>query len=446
MGHMHLTRRTMLRGSAAGLVSLASAPALVRPALAQQNFDWKKHAGTELDVILIKTPRNDLVVNYLKEFKALTGIDASVELIPEQQYRQKLVIEFSSNRPTFDVAELTLTVQKRLAGKGRWFDDLKPMIADPSLTSPDFDFADFSKGAVESATQVDGRMDSLPVALDYFFLYYNKALFEAKGVQPPKTMDDMAEVARILHDPSKGVAGFVARGLKNANVPVWTSLLFGEGIDPITPDMKLMTTTPEAVRSGKLYQTLLGKYGPTGVAGFNWNECQTTFAQGYAAMWLDSTAWAKSLEDPKTSKIVGKVGYMTIPPGTKSEASGTFASGIGIASASRKKAASWLFLQWAYNKQNQIRLLQTGAGSPARSSAFASAENISNTSLPKAYFDVLQQCTKIGRSSLPNIIPVTEFRDIFGVALSNMINGADVESELATATEAFRPILVQSEK
>ena len=30
-----------------------------------------------------------------------------------------------------------------------------------------------------------------------------------------------------LNDPGKGVSGFVGRGLKNANVPVWTSLLLG---------------------------------------------------------------------------------------------------------------------------------------------------------------------------------------------------------------------------
>jgi multiple sugar transport system substrate-binding protein len=55
-------------------------------------------------------------------------------------------------------------------------------------------------------------------------IYYNKEIFAAKGVEYPKTMDEMAAIAAKLHDPAKGVAGFVSRGLKNANVPVWTSL------------------------------------------------------------------------------------------------------------------------------------------------------------------------------------------------------------------------------
>jgi multiple sugar transport system substrate-binding protein len=46
--------------------------------------------------------------------------------------------------------------------------------------------------------------------------------------------------------------------------------------------------------------------------------------------------------------------------------------------------------------------------------------------------------------SLPQIVPVTEFRDIFGIALTNMITGGDPQQELEAATEEFRPILEQS--
>jgi multiple sugar transport system substrate-binding protein len=53
---------------------------------------------------------------------------------------------------------------------------------------------------------------------------------------------------------------------------------------------------------------------------------------------------------------------------------------------------------------------------------------------------------KIARSGLPEIVPVTEFRDVIGIALSNMIGGADAASELRAATAAFKPILEQSLK
>ena len=52
----------------------------------------------------------------------------------------------------------------------------------------------------------------------------------------------------------------------------------------------------------------------------------------------------------------------------------------------------------------------------------------------------------IAQPGLPVISPVTEFRDVFGVALTNMINGADPATELKKATAEFQPVLDKSEK
>ena len=51
----------------------------------------------------------------------------------------------------------------------------------------------------------------------------------------------------------------------------------------------------------------------------------------------------------------------------------------------------------------------------------------------------------IARPGLPVILPVTEFRDTLGVALTNMIGGADPAAELKKATDLFRPVLEKSE-
>ena len=43
-------------------------------------------------------------------------------------------------------------------------------------------------------------------------------------------------------------------------------------------------------------------------------------------------------------------------------------------------------------------------------------------------------------------MPVTQFRDVIGSALTNTLGGADVAAELKRATAEFRPILEQSER
>ncbi|RDJ26689.1 sugar ABC transporter substrate-binding protein [Bosea caraganae] len=441
------SRRALLRGAAAlGAAGAIGSPMVLREARAQAPFNWKRFSGTTLDVLMVKNPRSDLAQSGEKEFTELTGIKVSSEQVPEQQQRQKAMIEFASGKPSFDVSNISLHVQKRLLFKGKWMEDLRPYIADASLTAPDFDFADFGAGPVAYARQADGSLDTLPTFVDYWVVYYNRELFDAKGVSYPKTMEEIATVAAKLHDPAKGIAGFVSRGLKNANVPVWTSFVLGQGVETVSPEGKLLTDTPEAIWGAELYKKLNKDSGPAGAVGFNWNECQTTFMQGRAAMWLDGIGFATPLEDPSKSRIVGKVGYGIMPPGPKAHYAGMFADGIGISRGSQKKQAAWLYIQFMTSKARQAAMLRTGAGAPARSSPYLDKELIAQSKFGKQYFDCLLASAKIARAGLPQIVPVTEFRDVFGVALTNALGGADVAAELKKATETFAPVLAKSEQ
>ncbi|CAN7461916.1 sugar ABC transporter substrate-binding protein [Bosea sp. LjRoot9] len=441
------TRRALLRNAAAlGALGTLAAPAIIREANAQSSFNWKRFAGTKLDVMLVKNPRSDLMQSEEKAFTALTGIEVSSEQVPEQQQRQKAMIEFSSGKPAFDVTMLALHVQKRLSAKGKWMEDLRPYLADASLTSPDFDYADFAAGAVDFGKQADGSIDTLPHFIDFWMVYYNKEMFAQKGLEYPKTMDELVAAAAKLNDPSKGVAGFVSRGLKNANIPVWTSWLLGQGLETVSATGKLQTDGPEAVWAADMYRKLNKDYGPPGTIGFNWNECQTTFMQGRAAMWLDGIGFATPLEDPTKSRIVGKVGYGVTPAGPKAHHSALFGDGLGIARGSKNKQAAWLYLQYMCNKGNQLAMIKAGAGAPGRLSALSSTEASAGSRFPKQYFECLAESGKIARAGLPQIIPVTEFRDVFGVALTNTLTGADSATELKKATETFKPILEKSEQ
>ena len=439
-------RRRLLQAGA-GAAALGALPgAGLLSANAQAAFDWKRFKGEKIEILLVKSPRGDLLSKYHKEFEDMTGIQVGSEMVPEQQQRQKAVIEFNSGNPSFDVIALSYHVQKRQFAKNNWLTDLRPFINDKSMAAPDLDFADFAKGGLQYAVESDGRVMSLPLNLDPWVVYWNKELFSAKAVAYPKTFAEMIDAAAKLNDPGKGISGFVGRGLKNANVPVWTSFLLGYGGGFVDAKGKLLTDTPEAIESAKMYQTLLAKYGPQGVAGFNWNESQSLFLQGKAAMWLDGIGFAQPLEDPTKSRIVGKVGYGVVPAGPKAQVSALFADGEGISPFSKKKGPAWFYIQWASNKSNQTRMLQAAAGAPVRNSAYAAAQQSSDFKAPKEWVECMLKSASIAQPGLPIISPVTEFRDVFGVALTNMINGADPATELKKATAEFQPVLDKSEK
>ena len=266
MAHFGPTRRSLLQGTlAASALSLTGFPARAEP-------QWKKYAGTTIEANLIKGPRGELLQKYASEFTELTGIKVESEVIPEQQQRQKAVIELTSGKPSFDVIHVSYHVQKRQFEKAGWLADLTGFMKDPNLTAPDLTVDDFSAGGLKFAQNDKGEMHSLPWSVDYFILYWNKELFAKKGVALPKTFDEMAAAAEKLNDPANGIYGFTGRGLRNANMTLWTNFFLNYGGEFLDDKGNILTDGPEAIEATKMYQRLLTKTAPPGVAGFNWME------------------------------------------------------------------------------------------------------------------------------------------------------------------------------
>lgn len=433
-----VSRRALLKGTAA-----ASAFSL-SGFLAHAQVNWKKYAGTKLEVILAKGPRGDVLQKNIKEFTDLTGIQVESEQIPEQQQRQKAVIELASGKPSFDVIHLSYHVQKRQFEKAGWLADISGFMKDPSLTAPDLVESDFSAAGLQYAKNDKGQMLSLPWSVDYFILYYNKDIFAKKGVAVPKTFDEMAAAADKL--TGDGVFGFVGRGLRNANMTLWTNFFLNYGGEFLDAKGNILTDGPEAIEATKLYQRLLTKVAPPGVAGFNWMESMAAFTQGRAAMWIDGVGWAPPVEDPNASRIAGKVGYVMVPAGPKGQYSATYGDGIGIAQASKNKEAAYLLCQWVVSKAMGARLLQAGGGVPFRNSILNDEGVRKGVKLPQEWLQSVIDAGKISKLGLPVIIPVAEFRDLVGAAITATLSGADPAAELKKAHEQFRPILERSEK
>lgn len=438
--HFLVSRRSLLKSGAA--VALA-APALVRSANAQSAFDWKQFNGQTVNTLWSRTSRSESIQKLEKSFTEMTGINVSSEILPEQQQRQKLVIEFTSGQPSFDVVAFPLQ-QKRQGIKGNWLANMKPMIDNAQITSPDFRLSNYSEYPVAFATEPNGNIFTFPIALEYMLLYYNKELFDAKGVAYPQTLEDIYTAAKALNQPDKNVAGYVSRGLKNANAVVWGNYILGQNIEAIDASGKLLTDTPEAIWAADLYARLNRDTAPPGTIGFNWNECQTTFAQGRAAMWCDVASFGVPLQDPTKSRVVGKVGYGVMPKGPKAHHTAAHGETIAISEMSKVKGPAWLYVQWILGKQIQDHLLQTGRGVPSLRSPFTDPQVIETATVHKDWITCMQQSAPIARQGLPVITPINEFRDVFGVALTNMISGADPATEMRNATQAFRPILEKS--
>jgi multiple sugar transport system substrate-binding protein len=163
-------------------------------------------------------------------------------------------------------------------------------------------------------------------------------------------------------------------------------------------------------------------------------------------MWWDGIGFSAPLLDKTKSKVGDKVGFAPVPAGPKAHNCATFIEGVGIpaTAAAKNKKAAWLFLQWVGGKEFQAEVLRTGSGTPARLSVYGREDIAAGSAFPKEWFETTGISLKLARPGLPVIVPVTEFRDNIGVALTNIVGGSDPATELKKATAAFQPVLDKS--
>ena len=102
--------------------------------------------------------------------------------------------------------------------------------------------------------------------------------------------------------------------------------------------------------------------------------------------------------------------------------------------------------QWVVSKTQGARLLQAGGGVPFRNSILNDAEVQKGVKMPKEWLQSVIDSAKISKLGLPVIIPVAEFRDLVGAAVTATLAGSDPAAELKKAHDQFRPILERSEK
>jgi multiple sugar transport system substrate-binding protein len=442
-GGSRVTRREVLRLGAAAAVGAAMGPFVVTPGHGQ-TFNWQRFKGKELYCIFYKHPWIDEMVKYFPEFTDLTGIKINHEVLPEVQGRQKLTVEMTGGGGGLDAWHASMHVEKRRFWKSGWFQPLNKFLEDKSLTSPDFDWADMTAGAVAAVTQPDKTISAIPTFVDPFVLFYRKDLFQQKGWMAPRSIAEMEDQAQKLHNPP-GMYGFVARGLKNANATPWAYVIYAFGGDYLTQDRKSAINTPAWVKSMEWYAGILKRFAPPGVVNFNWYECSSAFMQGQVGIYYDGVNFANQFEDKEKSKIVGKVGYAALPAGPAGHFSPTFTNAMAVSAQSKNKEAAYLFIQWATTKQMCVRELLAGVG-VGRVSPWNNPEVKAKPKMPAEWYAAYLDSLKIGRAGLPEIVDVTQYRDIIGVAIQKAIEGAKAEDVIAQAHKEFQELLNNTEK
>jgi multiple sugar transport system substrate-binding protein len=394
----------------------------------------KPFAGKKITVFDLNHQWNDSIKAQLPQFEEATGMKVDIQAFAEDQLQQKLAVQFTSSSETPDIFMYRPYMDKILYSKNGWTAPLDDYVK----KNASYEFADYSKAAIEAST-INDKLMSIPLFTDQFVLYYRKDILQKNNIPVPKTLTELEAAAKKLHDPGKDFYGIVGRGQRNALVTAVASFVFSEGGDFIIGD-KAAINTPEAIRGFQIYANLLKNYGPQGTLNMSWPQAAGIFAQGKAAFYTETASIYKNTTDPEKSLVKDNVGFATFPAGTAGAKPYSIASwSLAMNPQGKNKDAAWAFMEWATNKENVLKIQRTGVPG-ARNSVWASKEGIET--YPVDLAAAIQETMKIGIGhNVPQVISVGEARDAVGSIAVKAMLGEDIKAAADQANKELQAII-----
>jgi multiple sugar transport system substrate-binding protein len=226
-----LSRRDLVKGLAALGTTTATAGLLMNMAQTKAlaaDFNWKKHSGKTVKLLLNKHPYADAMIANLENFKALTGIDVKYDVFPEDVYFDKVTAALSSSSSEYD-AFMTGAYMTWTYGPAKWIEDLNQWIKDPAKTNPNYNWSDMLEGVRSSCAwngvpggalgSADAKQWCIPWGYEQNNLAYNSEMFKKAGLSVPKNLDELVSTAKAAKDklggPMVSACAAAARGQRS---------------------------------------------------------------------------------------------------------------------------------------------------------------------------------------------------------------------------------------
>jgi multiple sugar transport system substrate-binding protein len=338
----------------------------------------KPYAGTTIKAVYLDRPGYKAAAKLVPEFEKLTGIKVENEVIPYENTREKMVLDFTSKAGTYDVALTDVVWVGEYAANG-WLTPLEKFTSDPKLADPALNLKGFFPILLDSFGTWDKKLYGIPFDNYAGLMFYNKCMLAKAGFKaPPKTWDELINVyAPKLTDKAKGQYAYAlqSRRGETQSADSFMRMLWpfgGSLIDAKTFEPNLLSA--ESQKGLQFRQDLL-KYMPEGIVDYDHNEAVNALNQGKVAIITEWSAFNGTLNDPAASKI-GKncLGVTTEPSGPAGikGALGGFSYGVNAFSDEKKQAAAYLFIQWITSEAKAKEYVRAG-GVSARKSAYNDA-------------------------------------------------------------------------
>lgn len=429
---------------------------------ASQSASSTSDANVTLNGVFLGATWGQATQELAKEYEKETGVKVNIELVGRDVMYQKLALAIAG-QANYDLFNVDYNWIPEFASTN----SLLPL--DDLIKKYNVDTSAYLPRAL-ALTQWNGKNGSfgeggtiygLPQTIHPHLLWYradlfndpkNKADFKAKygyDLAPPKTMAQFKDAAEFFNGKvvdGQKIYGWAAQASKGfGNVHTWLSFLYSNGADVIDWNtMKSSLSTPQAIEATKTWVDLL-KYSPPGINDYTFAEVASDAAQGKLAMAIHWSWSAFEVDDPKTSKTVGKWEFVQLPA-MKESVPHLAGWSIVIPKTSKNAEEAFKFMTWLENKQNDVKQALMGGGDPVRT------ESYSDPALTGAKIDGTDVQRFRRYTALSEAMKTTKARPFFPqeekweTTVSEYLSAAQfgkmsVEEALAKADEAVNKML-----
>jgi ABC-type glycerol-3-phosphate transport system substrate-binding protein len=370
-----------------------------------------QYEGETIVMSVSSHPSTTAFQETIKPFEEATGVHVEFDVMEEGAMLQKQLLECGSASDTYDIYQVAVEAVTQMAETGC----IEPL-DDRVASAPAFyDFEDLMP-AYRDIFTINDQTYAIPTAGESVFLIYRKDLFDAAGLEPPKTWDELLAIAKQF-DETGEVDGVAFRAQKGWQFTYTYSIFLfpfgGMMLDPATGDVAI--DSPESAAALDFMRSLK-PYAPVGIESFSFPESFQAMQNGDVAMLIEATAAGPEMEDPAKSSVAGKLGYAILPAGPAGAYTGVWGWSYGINAASDKQDLAWAVITWLTSRYTHQDYLNAG-GIVSRSSAFDDPANREKYPFFEATGQALAQAGDLaakGLSVVPKTPVWTQMSDIMG--------------------------------
>ena len=403
-----------------------------------------EYEGTTLRLAVASHPSIEAFRQMTPDFEALTGITVIWDEMEEGVLADKLLIEASAGRSSYDVIMNCPEFTPALVELGV-IEPLDRYIQDESTSPEWFDYEDIL-AAYRDMLSYEGQHYGIPFAGETVFLFYRQDLFDEYDVAVPQTFEELLQTAAFFQGKEEGLSGISMRTRLGWECTyMWSVFIFPFGGYIIDPDSGAAGLNDPGTVASLEYMIDLLEYAPVGVESFSFPEAWDAFMQGKTAMMVEASAAAPEVENPDKSVVAGNVGYAPMPAGPAGAYSGVWGWGLSITASSENQDAAWALITYLTSKELQDEYIANG-GIVSRSSALSDPARQAQYPYYQAILDTLEQAAELQEQGLGVVVMIPEWSQISEImgaeaarAIAGEISAQAAADNMQVQVEAILP-------